>query len=55
MDGAPVLQHLLALMIVIYILLSALVDGCIVVAAGSIRTIVLCLMDKLMGYMKYKY
>lgn len=55
MDGAPVPQHLRALIIVIYILLSALVDGCIVVAAGSITTIVLCLMDNLMVYMKYKY
>lgn len=45
MDGAPVPQYLGALIIVMnYILLSALVDRCIVVAAGSITTTVLCSM-----------
>jgi len=51
MDGAPVPQHLGALMIVTnYILLSALVGGCIVVDAGSVTTIVLCSMNKLTGF-----
>lgn len=44
-------QHLAALIIVmIYILVSALVDGCIVVAADSITTTVLCSKDKLNGF-----
>jgi hypothetical protein len=51
MNGALVPQHLGALIIVTnYILLSALVDGCIVVAAGSITTTVLCSVDKLNGF-----
>jgi len=51
MDGAPVPQHLGALITVMnYILISALADGCIVVGADSITTIVLCSMDKLNGF-----
>lgn len=51
MDRVLVRQHFGALIIVMnYILLSALVDGCIVVAAGSTTTIVLCSMDKLNGF-----
>lgn len=44
-------QHLGALTIVTnYILLSALVGGCIAVAASSVTTIVLCSMNKLLGF-----
>jgi len=46
-----VLHHLGALIIVMnYILLSAIVGGCIVVAAGSVKTIVLCSMNKLTDF-----
>jgi hypothetical protein len=52
MDGAPVQQHLGALIIVMnyILLLSGLVDGCIVVAAGSVTTIMFCSVDKLNGF-----
>jgi len=44
-------QHLGALIIVTnYILLSALFGGCIVVAAGSVTTTVLCSGNKIIGF-----